>query len=114
MVWNDAVNQTVIEDTGFFVTNPNPVQLQTCMRIFNKAGQEIWKDLDHEDGGGFLFSSTLRKGTPGSKCLGKRGMVHDKQKIVDRLGDDRCHFACGRCSPTIRILRLIRSFTVWK
>lgn len=30
------------EDTGVFVTNPNPVPVSAWIRIFNKYGKEIW------------------------------------------------------------------------
>lgn len=43
MVWNNEQAGTVIEDTGVFVTNPNPSQVSTWIRIFNKAGQEVWQ-----------------------------------------------------------------------
>lgn len=32
----------VIEDTGVFVTNPNPVPVQAWIKIFNKYGKELW------------------------------------------------------------------------
>jgi len=44
MVWHSPVFDPpgVIEDTGVFVTNPNPVPVAAWIRIFNKYGKEVW------------------------------------------------------------------------